>query len=48
MGFESVKRGADIESMGMDGGHRTMVIVNWGGKHVTIPLAQQTGRTLDL
>jgi integrase/recombinase XerD len=40
--------GADIESMGMDRGHRTMAIVRRGGKHVTISLALRTGRTLDL
>ena len=39
---------ADIESMGMDRGHRTMATVREGGKHVTIPLAPRTGRTLDL
>ncbi len=40
--------GADIESMGMDRGHRTLAIVRKGGKHVTIPPAPRTGRTLDL
>ena len=40
--------GADIESMGMDRGHRTMAIVRKSGKHVTIPLAPRTGRILDL
>ena len=29
--------GADIESMGMDRGHRILAIVHKGGKHVTIP-----------
>ena len=40
--------GADIESMDMDRGHRTLAIVRKGGKHVIIPLAPRTGRTLDL
>jgi integrase/recombinase XerD len=31
--------GADIESMDMDRGHRTLAIVRKGGKHVIIPLA---------
>ena len=39
---------ADITSMDMDRGHRTLAIVRKGGKHVTIPLAPRTGRTLDL
>jgi site-specific recombinase XerD len=40
--------GADIDSMDMDRGHRTLAIVRKGGKHVIIPLAPRTGRTLDL
>ena len=32
----------------MDRGHRTLAIVRKGGKHVTIPLAPRTARTLDL
>ena len=40
--------GADVESMDMDRGHRTLAIVRKGGKHVTIPLAPRTARTLDL
>lgn len=40
--------GADIEKLDMDRGHRTLAIVRKGGKHVTIPLAPRTGRTLDL
>ena len=40
--------GADVESMDMDRGHRTLAIVRKGGKHVVIPLAPPTGRTLDL
>jgi integrase/recombinase XerD len=39
---------ADITSMDMDRGHRTLAIVRKGGKHVPIPLAPRTGRTLDL
>ena len=40
--------GADIKAMDMDRGHRTLAIVRKGGKHVIIPLAPRTGRTLDL
>ena len=40
--------GADIDAMGMDRGHRTLAIVRKGAKHVIIPLAPRTGRTLDL
>ena len=40
--------GADIDAMDMDRGHRTLAIVRKGGKHVVIPLAPRTGRTLDL
>ncbi len=32
----------------MDRGHRTLRIVRRGGKHVVIPLAPRTGRSLDL
>jgi integrase/recombinase XerD len=39
---------ADITAMDMDRGHRTLAIVRKGGKHVTIPLAPRTARTLDL
>jgi len=39
--------GSDIETMGMDRGHRTLAIVRKGGKHVTIPLAPRTARTID-
>ncbi len=39
---------ADIESLNIDRGHRTLKIVRKGGKHVTIPLAPRTGRTIDL
>ena len=40
--------GADVESMDIDCGHRTLAIVRKGGKHVIIPLARRTARTLDL
>jgi len=40
--------GADIEAMDMDRGHRTLAIVRRGGKHVIMPLAPRTARTLDL
>jgi integrase/recombinase XerD len=40
--------GADIDSLDMDRGHRTLRIVRKGGKHVTIPLAPRAGRALDL
>ncbi|MGF1596888.1 MAG: tyrosine-type recombinase/integrase [Acidimicrobiales bacterium] len=40
--------GADIEAIDMDRGHRTLAIVRKGGKHVIIPLAPRTARTLDL
>ena len=39
---------ADIEALDMDRGHRTLRIVRKGGKHVVIPLAPRTGRSLDL
>jgi integrase/recombinase XerD len=40
--------GADIEAMGLERGHRTLVITRKGGKVVTIPLAPRTGRAIDL
>ena len=40
--------GADIVKMDMDRGHRKLAIVRKGGKHVIIPLAPRTGRSLDL
>ena len=40
--------GADIEAMGTERGHRTLVITREGGKVVTIPLAPRTARALDL
>jgi integrase/recombinase XerD len=40
--------GADIESLGTERGHRTLVITRKGGKIVTIPLAPRTARAIDL
>ncbi|MFP5580096.1 MAG: tyrosine-type recombinase/integrase [Acidimicrobiia bacterium] len=40
--------GADIERLGLERGHRTLVVHRKGGKTVTIPLAPRTARALDL
>jgi integrase/recombinase XerD len=40
--------GADIEALGVERGHRTLVITRNGGKVVTIPLAPRTARAIDL
>jgi integrase/recombinase XerD len=40
--------GADIEHLGLERGHRTLVITSKGGKVVTIPLAPRTARAIDL
>jgi len=40
--------GADIEHLGLERGHRTLVITRKGGKVVTIPLARRTARAIDL
>jgi integrase/recombinase XerD len=40
--------GADIEQLGLERGHRTLVITRKGGKAVTIPLAPRTARAIDL
>ena len=40
--------GADIGALGIERGHRTLVITRKGGKVVTIPLAPRTTRALDL
>ena len=40
--------GASIESLGLERGHRTVVITRKGGKVVTIPLAPRTARAIDL
>jgi integrase/recombinase XerD len=39
---------ADIEVLGIERGHRTLVITRKGGKAVTIPLAPRTARATDL
>ena len=40
--------GADIEGLGVERGHRTLVVTHKGGKVVTIPLAPRTARAIDL
>jgi integrase/recombinase XerD len=40
--------GAHIEALGVERGHRTLVITRKGGKVVTIPLAPRTARAIDL
>jgi integrase/recombinase XerD len=40
--------GADIEHLGLERGHRTLVITRKGGKVVTIRLAPRTVRAIDL
>ena len=40
--------GANIEALGIERGHRTLVITRKGGKVITIPLAPRTGRAIDL
>ena len=40
--------GADIEHVGTERGHRTLVITRKGGKVVTIPLAPRTARAIEL
>jgi len=40
--------GADIEALGVERGHRTVVVTRKGGKVVTIPLAPRTARAIDL
>jgi integrase/recombinase XerD len=40
--------GADIEAMGTERDHRTLVITRKSGKVVTIPLAPRTARAIDL
>jgi integrase/recombinase XerD len=40
--------GAGIEALGIERGHRTLVITRKGGKVVTIPLAPRTARAIDL
>jgi integrase/recombinase XerD len=40
--------GANIENLGVERGHRTLVITRKGGKVVTIPLAPRPARAIDL
>ena len=40
--------GADIEALGIQRGHRTLVVTRKGGKVVTVPLAPRTARAIDL
>jgi site-specific recombinase XerD len=40
--------GADIEALGLERGHRTLVVRRKGNKTVTIPLAPRTARAIDL
>jgi integrase/recombinase XerD len=40
--------GAGIEALGVERGHRTLVITRKGGKVVTIPPAPRTARAIDL
>jgi len=40
--------GADIQALGIERGHRTLVITRKGSKVVTIPLAPRTARAIDL
>jgi site-specific recombinase XerD len=40
--------GASIQDLGVERGHRTLVITRKGGKIVTIPLAPRTARAIDL
>ena len=40
--------GADIDALGLERGHRTLIIVRKGSKVVTIPLAPRTARAVDL
>ena len=44
----SAATGADIQHLGLERGHRTLVITRKGGKVVTIPLAPRTARAIDL
>ena len=44
----SIMPRADIEAMGLQRGHRTLMITRKGGKVVTIPLAPRTARAIDL
>jgi integrase/recombinase XerD len=39
---------ANIEALGVERGHRTVVVTRKGGKVATIPLAPRTARAIDL
>ena len=40
--------GANIQALGVERGHRTLVVTRKGGKVVTVPLAPRTARAIDL
>ena len=40
--------GANIEALGVERGHRTLVITRKGGMVITIPLAPRTAQAIDL
>ncbi len=40
--------GADIDKLGLERGHRTLIVLRKGGKIATIPLAPRTARAIDL
>ena len=40
--------GADIQALGVERGHRTLVVTRKGGKVVTVPLTPRTARAIDL
>jgi site-specific recombinase XerD len=40
--------GADIERLGLERGHRTLMVLRKGGETVTVPLAPRTARAIDL
>src|ERR1700756_3143664 len=40
--------GANIEALGVERGHRTLVVTRKGGKVVTVPLAPRSARAIDL
>jgi integrase/recombinase XerD len=40
--------GADVESLGLERGHRTLTVVRKGGKTATMPLAPRVARAVDL
>jgi hypothetical protein len=40
--------GVDIDALGLERGHRTLTVLNKGGKTVTMPLAPRVARAVDL